>query len=950
MRRNISLLITFVLCVQCLSGAPARADQDNVSALQTAESVTDSVDFNRYSQYFENFNNVPLPLEPVTIDVQDYMPESIGVVNESDLFGKHDIIRTESESKAIWRFSVPEDGLYSIEVDYLPLDGKSSAIERELETNGIVPFVEASGITFFRLWENAGPASVDSDGNEFRPDQVEKREWTTTFIYDNQGFLSEPLKFYFNKGENTLSLTGVNEPMAISQIRLVNPEPLPPYKEVLASYTNQGYKDAPLKAGISIQGENAAIKTDPSLYAVNDKSSPLTVPTALDCILLNTIGGYSWSSPRQKLTWSFHADKAGLYTLSFRCKQNFVDQPYANRAFYLDGKIPFEEAKNIEITYDTAWQMVTFGGDDPYKIYLSEGPHTISLENTSGYLAEVAGEAQTAVSRLNDIRRKLRMVVGQFPDSNRDYAIEKQIPECEQVLKEQSEALKRAAAKMSEKLGEKSASYSLFQKLFVQLDDFARDISSIPTRLDTFENNIAGISDFIIDSVQQPLLLDYILLNPPAEQLPKANESFFEKVIYEIKMFFYSFFVDYNRLGVTEDTGRSVSLWLTQGRDQGLVMKNLIDSSFTKQSGIRVEMRIVLPDVVLPAVAGGKGPDIALGQEKTIPVNYGLRSALYDLGEFSDLDDILTRFDESAVVPMQINGHTYGLPEIQTFNLVYYRKDILKELGLSVPDTWDDLYNVLYTLHKNYLDVGMPNLGEENIDSFMTFLHQQGGDLFNHEGSSTMLDNEEGMEAFKQWINLYTKHKVSQKINAYTRFCTGEAPIVIQPLLFYGWLSSSAADIRGLWEVAPIPGTVKPDGTIDRSGYSSGTAAVIFKNTAAPDDSWEFLKWWTDTDAQVNFSREMEILQGPAGRVLTANVEAFSKLSWPNKAVKVMEEARSHLKPVPEVPGNYVVVRYLCTAARYAVNTGGDPSEILHIWNKKINQEITAKREEFHMN
>jgi hypothetical protein len=94
----------------------------------------------------------------------------------------------------------------------------------------------------------------------------------------------------------------------------------------------------------------------------------------------------------------------------------------------------------------------------------------------------------------------------------------------------------------------------------------------------------------------------------------------------------------------------------------------------------------------------------------------------------------------------------------------------------------------------------------------------------------------------------------------------------------------------------------------------------------------------------------MEILQGPSGRVPTANLEAFSELSWPARTMKTMNEQRAYVKGLPELPGSYVVGRYLCTALRYSVGTGGDPRGILYEWNKKINNEIKARRQEFNMN
>ena len=48
----------------------------------------------------------------------------------------------------------------------------------------------------------------------------------------------------------------------------------------------------------------------------------------------------------------------------------------------------------------------------------------------------------------------------------------------------------------------------------------------------------------------------------------------------------------------------------------------------------------------------------------------------------------------SAMVPFT-RDQVYALPDQQEFPMMFYRKDILTELGLDIPRTWDDIYRIL---------------------------------------------------------------------------------------------------------------------------------------------------------------------------------------------------------------------------------------------------------------
>lgn len=62
---------------------------------------------------------------------------------------------------------------------------------------------------------------------------------------------------------------------------------------------------------------------------------------------------------------------------------------------------------------------------------------------------------------------------------------------------------------------------------------------------------------------------------------------------------------------------------------------------------------------------------------------------------------------------------------------------------------------------------------------------------------------DEGIQAFEEWADFYSKYKVPQKMDQLTYFRTGEAPIIIAPYTFYNNLAAGAPEIEGLWGAGP---------------------------------------------------------------------------------------------------------------------------------------------------
>jgi ABC-type glycerol-3-phosphate transport system substrate-binding protein len=194
----------------------------------------------------------------------------------------------------------------------------------------------------------------------------------------------------------------------------------------------------------------------------------------------------------------------------------------------------------------------------------------------------------------------------------------------------------------------------------------------------------------------------------------------------------------------------------------------------------------------------------------------------------------------------------------------------------------------------------------------------------------------------------------------------GEMPLAIANYSDYNTLTVFAPELRGEWGMAPIPGTLQPDGTINRTVPvaqdalriqtdmtgavimpSGTTGSIILEKSDKQEQAWEFLKWWTRTDTQVRFGQEMEALIGPAARFATANVEAMQQLPWRVEERDQLNAQWEWVEGVPPVLGGYYVTRQFDWLFRAVVLQNEPIREAVLDYSREINREMARKREEF---
>ena len=901
-----------------------------------------------------------------------------------------------------WKVKIPSTGYYVVRIEYKPFETKSintSNIKREFFVDGKAPFSETYYYEFTRKFIDEYNAdakredgtqgfSLDKNDNEKKPVKNQVYEWSVSDLMDSQGFVLEPLKYALTEGEHTISFNATMNDIIISDI-VIEPYDAPiTYEEYLAAH---GSTDASAAANApKVQAETPTSASDLTIYAVNDRTSSITEPQHASKQLLNTIGGSKWQTFGQWIEWTIPGDQiteSGYYYIVPRFKQAIREGLYVSRSLTINGQIPFENCNRLQFNYSDDWQCTPLNdGEQDLKFWFDAGKDvSIRMQVCYGNMADTLRQIQDCIEDMNSIYQSIIRITGPNPDEYTSYDFAATIYDSILLMRDVRDRITDIAEQFKTILGGKSASdIATLEKIAYLLDKMSSKESEIAKNLDNLKVNTGYLGTWIMNTKLQALTFDFLTLQPaakPVKQYPKGTAGFWNAFTFEIKAFFASFFTDYNSLGSVEDNSDTepVEVWISTSREEAQVMREMIDLTCP----VKVNLKLVAGGTLLPATLAGDGPDISLAMGQSDVINYAIRSAvepLYveadgDNNLYSDyLDVCAQRFSDQALVGLRLENPNslgsyiyYGMPERLGFSMLFYRKDIFAELDLEVPQTWQDLYDIVPTLQINYRKVGFPS----SLGGLQMLMYQHDEDLYSDidgdgvlDGMQINIDSKTSLQCFEELVTLFQVFKFPRAYDLATYFRMGEMPIAVADYLTYNQFTIYATELRGLWEFTLLPGTIVKDEQgnvmydengdvmVNSNAPCSVSATVLMRDKKGRSEElrtncWGFMKWWTGAEAQSTYAKQYEAIVGMAAKFNTANTEALRNMSWTNSERKNLEAQFAHLKGTPEFPGGYIITRYVDFAFLNCYNNNADAMDSLLDQIQYINNELSRKRKEF---
>lgn len=949
----------------CMSVIPARISEAAEGSGAQGK-VPEYVIAESYEEYLGRYKSAVSGTDTITLKGSDYTEVDgmdVTVDNENNA------VLTGLSGRITWDVDIKSAGLYQIDLEYAVVPDGGNDIQMSLLLNGEVPFAQASPMVFYRMYTNANQDYKEMEGNQSFPPQVEVADWQKVSLSDSEGFYGDDkgLKFYFEKGKNSITFEAIKDRMIIRNITVRPAEDLPDFASWFSAKQAEGAQVIG-SGGYRVQGEDAHLKSNPSYYPQNDRTSALSEPYDPTYIVLNTIGGSGWKKAGEWLEWQVEVPQSGLYRIAMRYKQKDSVGFSGIRSVSINGSVPYAEAEDVRFPYSNSFQtgyLQSVGGEDLY-FYFNEGVNTIRLTCALGAYAEAATELRETIDEISAVYYSITAITSTSPTKYQDYQLTKRLPNLTNDLRHAGERLTEICNKVTEITGGTTDVSSTIDRAAEMFLSIAESPSKITDKVTSIADSITSLGSAVLTLSQQALTIDWLEVQGVEDTLPKAEGNFFQNLKHEILSFIGSFTNDYSvAMDNAEENGKKITVWVTTGRDQMDVLRRLINESFTKEKNIDVELKLVDASIIMTAVAGGTGPDVMIGASNTMPMELGYRNAAYDLAQFSDFEETASMFSKAAVDSYEFEGKHYGLPDQMSFPVLFYRSDILAQYGIMVPETWDDLISIIPSLAtynmQVYLDrESIQTLGagsgvgtSKAINSvYLSMLYQNGAELYNEAGTETLLLGEESIDCFETWTDYYTKYGFSATISFVTRFRLGSVPLAIIDISNYNALSISAPEISGKWGIALVPGTKKEDGTVDHSIPVTTSSVVMIKPTVERDgtvnEAWEFIKWWVSADVQTSYAREMEAVLGSSGRYMVANLDSFNQTSWPVEVSAVLNESLGWLREIRQIPGSYMTGRNLENAFYAVINDISlDALDTLATYVEAVDAEITKKREEY---
>lgn len=427
----------------------------------------------------------------------------------------------------------------------------------------------------------------------------------------------------------------------------------------------------------------------------------------------------------------------------------------------------------------------------------------------------------------------------------------------------------------------------------------------------------------------------------------------------------------------TPDTGdysKTIIFYSTQGDNLQTITSNAIASFEAKYPGWKIDHRQPggydqVKDKIISDFQGGVQPDLAYCYPDHV-AQYLQTGKVVDMTKFINSTDTVELADGTLAtvgysaeeladfVPGYYNegyasnfgGYSnYGftsssmltLPFVKSTELLYYNKSALDELGLPVATTWDELWAQCEAI-VNKFPTATPLGYDSEANWFITMCQQNGWGYTSAEGNNYRFNNENTIAWLTEIRDYYDMGYLTtqEDYGAYTSglFTKG----VNDGGLVYCIGSSGGAshqDPAGAfeWGVAPIPGSVQADGSVNYSAISQGPSLVMLSagyNVDNADEkqlmTWLFVKELLDPTFQAAFS--IESGYNPC-RLSTFDVEQYIEHMESDNitaaAARVASTMSDRFYTSPAFKGSSTAREQVGTALVYAIQSQKTPAEAL---------------------
>ncbi|MFF5649914.1 extracellular solute-binding protein [Streptomyces collinus] len=291
-----------------------------------------------------------------------------------------------------------------------------------------------------------------------------------------------------------------------------------------------------------------------------------------------------------------------------------------------------------------------------------------------------------------------------------------------------------------------------------------------------------------------------------------------------------------------EKTG-TLSVWLFQevgNAPKEKVVDSVVAGFEKAHKGTKVDVEYIPVDTRAQRVKAAfndpaSAPDV-MEYGNTDTAGYvkdgGLLDVTKEFGDWSEAKDT----DPTAKQSVTVDGKLYGAPFYVGVRALYYRTDVFKELGLSVPKTMDELASTARAIRAAEPELYGLVVGGAYTYGAMPFVWANGGELANGKSGSyaSGIDSPEARKGIKAYTSLFgddncpaAKCAGMGGNDTISAFAAGKAGMAIGG--DFSHTAVEAGKVKGKYAVVPLPGV--KSGSI-APAFAGGNNIGVLKSTS----------------------------------------------------------------------------------------------------------------------
>lgn len=244
-------------------------------------------------------------------------------------------------------------------------------------------------------------------------------------------------------------------------------------------------------------------------------------------------------------------------------------------------------------------------------------------------------------------------------------------------------------------------------------------------------------------------------------------------------------------------------------------------------------------------LANGNVPDIstALPNQVMEMVNSDALVPLNDVVKTIGED----KFNKTALDEAKIQDDIYSVPLYSHAQVMWVRKDLLKEHGIEVPKTWDQLYEASKKLKEaGVYGVSVP-FGTNDLmgTRFLNFYVRSGGGSLLTKDLKADLTSKLVQDGIKYWVKMYKEFSPQDSLNfnvlqQATLFYQGKTAFDFNSGFHIGGIQANSPQLLDAIDAYPIPKIKESDK--DYGIETSNIPLVVWKNSKHPEVAKAFLE------------------------------------------------------------------------------------------------------------